>query len=113
MENEIHPQNVKKLRAVYGQLELVELYPAMLLEKTIPGSRTGPVLQCLLVKQFKALRDGDRFWYQNPGQFSPGQLSEIEELKLSDLLCSDSDNLEYVPENAFLLNSTLTKCSDK
>ena len=41
----------------------------MLLEPTIPGTRTGSTLQCLLVDQFRRLRDGDRFWYQRGGEF--------------------------------------------
>ena len=62
-------QDVNALKSLYKDVSLIELYPAILLEKTIPGTRTGPTLQCLLLKQFKSLRDGDRFWYQNPGEF--------------------------------------------
>ena len=69
LERFMLPADVAALRQLYHDITLIELYPALLLEKTIPGTRTGPTLQCLLVKQFKALRDGDRFWYQNPGQF--------------------------------------------
>ena len=69
LEQFILPNDVKGLKQLYNDINLIELYPAILLEKTIPGTRTGPTLQCLLIKQFKSLRDGDRFWYQNPGEF--------------------------------------------
>jgi len=113
MEKAISPPNVRKLKEVYKSINLVELYPALLLEKTLPGTRTGETLQCLLIKQFKALRDGDRFWYQNPGEFSPGQLKEIESAKLSDIFCSDSDNLELVADNVFRLDSERVSCQNK
>ena len=37
MEKAISPPNVRKLKEVYKSINLVELYPALLLEKTLPG----------------------------------------------------------------------------
>lgn len=37
MEKAISPPNVRKLKEVYRSINLVELYPALLLEKTLPG----------------------------------------------------------------------------
>ena len=45
--------------------------------------------------------------------FSPGQLREIESAKLSDIFCSDSDNLELVADNVFRLDSERVSCQDK
>ena len=44
---------------------------------------------------------------------SPGQLREIESAKLSDIFCSDSDNLELVADNVFRLDSKRVSCQEK
>lgn len=38
----------------------IDLWPAVMVEDVIPGTREGPTLMCLLVIQFQQLRDGDR-----------------------------------------------------
>jgi hypothetical protein len=44
----------------YGDVRNIDLWPAGILEDVIPGSKLGPLFMCLIVKQMKALRDGDR-----------------------------------------------------
>jgi len=45
---------------LYGTPLNVDLFPALMAEDLVPGSRLGPTLMCLLSAQFKRLRDGDR-----------------------------------------------------
>ena len=48
---------------------------------------------------FWLVRHGDRFWYENggwPSSFTLEQLSEIRRVKLSRVLCDNSDDLETV-----------------
>lgn len=33
-----------------------------ILEDQMKDARVGPTFRCLLIEQFKKLRDGDRFW---------------------------------------------------
>ncbi|KAG9474573.1 hypothetical protein GDO78_004719 [Eleutherodactylus coqui] len=61
LKDEIKNQDIReKLRSLYGTPKNVDLFPALIVEDLIPGSRLGPTLMCLLVTQFKRLRDGDR-----------------------------------------------------
>lgn len=46
---------------LYGTPLNVDLFPALMAEDLVPGSRLGPTLMCLLASQFKRLRDGDRY----------------------------------------------------
>jgi Animal haem peroxidase len=46
-------------------------------EDPVDEAKVGPTFRCLLVDQFRRLRDGDRFWYENPGVFKPDQLAQI------------------------------------
>ncbi|XP_066570686.1 peroxidasin isoform X1 [Amia ocellicauda] len=102
LKNEIKDPNVReKLQRLYGTPLNIDLFPALMAEDLVPGSRLGPTLMCLLATQFKRLRDGDRFWYENPGVFSPGQLTQIKQTSLARVLCDNSDNITRVQPDVF------------
>lgn len=46
---------------LYGTPLNIDLFPALMAEDLVPGSRLGPTLMCLLATQFRRLRDGDRY----------------------------------------------------
>ncbi|KAM5135419.1 LOW QUALITY PROTEIN: peroxidasin homolog [Mantella aurantiaca] len=101
LKNEIKNQDVRqKLRSLYDPKN-VDLFPALIVEDLVPGSRVGPSLMCLLVTQFKRLRDGDRFWYSNPGVFTPAQLTEIKQASLARVLCDNGDHIQHVQDDVF------------
>ncbi|XP_078069336.1 peroxidasin homolog isoform X3 [Mustelus asterias] len=102
LENEIkHPRIREKLMNLYGTPLNIDLFPALLVEDLIPGTRLGPTLLCLLVTQFKRLRDGDRFWYENPGVFTPAQLTQIKQTSLARVLCDNGDNITRIQPDVF------------
>ncbi|XP_066442244.1 peroxidasin homolog [Eleutherodactylus coqui] len=104
LKDEIKNQDIReKLRSLYGTPKNVDLFPALIVEDLIPGSRLGPTLMCLLVTQFKRLRDGDRFWYNNPGVFTPAQLAQIKQTSLARILCDNGDNIRHVQRDVFLV----------
>ena len=57
----------------------------LLAEKHAPGSSLGPTHIAVLRDQFKRLRDGDRFWYQNR-MFAPQEVAALQSTRLSDIL---------------------------
>jgi peroxidase len=73
------------LASLYGNVNNIDAWVGMLAEDHLPGSSMGATHTAILRVQFTALRDGDRFWYQNCG-FSPQQLGEIERTRLSHIL---------------------------
>ncbi|XP_015262527.1 PREDICTED: peroxidasin homolog [Gekko japonicus] len=102
LKNEIkNPDIREKLGRLYGSPLNIDLFPALMVEDLVPGSRLGPTLMCLLSTQFKRLRDGDRFWYENPGVFSPPQLTQIKQTSLARILCDNSDNITKVQRDVF------------
>ncbi|XP_032877568.1 peroxidasin homolog isoform X1 [Amblyraja radiata] len=102
LKNEIkNPRIREKLRNLYGTPLNIDLFPALMVEDLIPGSRLGPTLLCLLSTQFKRLRDGDRFWYKNPGVFTPAQLTQIKQTSLGRVLCDNGDNITRVQADVF------------
>ena len=54
-----------RLKAIYGSVENLDAFVGMLAEPSRPGSELGELQAALWRRQFEALRDGDRFFYQN------------------------------------------------
>ncbi|KAM3932563.1 peroxidasin homolog isoform 2-T2 [Leptodactylus fuscus] len=102
LRNEIkNPDVIEKLRRLYGSPLNIDLFPALMAEDIIPGSRLGPTLMCLLTTQFRNLRNGDRFWYENPGVFTPAQLTQLKQTSLARVICDNSDNITKVQPDVF------------
>ncbi|XP_042186048.1 peroxidasin homolog isoform X2 [Oncorhynchus tshawytscha] len=102
LRNEIqNPQVREKLQRLYGTPLNIDLFPALMAEDLVPGSRLGPTLMCLLAAQFKRLRDGDRFWYENPGVFNPAQLTQLKQASLTRVLCDNGDNITRIQQDVF------------
>jgi peroxidase len=54
-----------RLRAIYGSVDNVDGFVGMMAEPHQAGSEFGALQRAMWAKQFQALRDGDRFFYQN------------------------------------------------
>lgn len=90
------------LKRLYGDVRNIDIWPGGILEDVIEGSKLGPLFMCIIVNQFKVLRDGDRFWYEKPGVFSPAQLSEIKKTSLAKIICENGDNIDHIQRDVFL-----------
>uniref|UniRef100_A0A2P2HZE6 Peroxidasin-like n=3 Tax=Hirondellea gigas TaxID=1518452 RepID=A0A2P2HZE6_9CRUS len=93
----------RKLHQLYGHPGNVDVWVGGLLEDVVEGGRVGPTLACILADQFRRLRDGDRFWYENPSIFKPEQLLQIRRMTLGRILCSGGDDIQDVTKNVFIL----------
>ena len=49
-----------RLSGVYGHPGNVDVWVGGLMEEPVAGGRVGPTVKCLLLEQFRRLRDGDR-----------------------------------------------------
>jgi hypothetical protein len=54
-----------RLKAVYGSVSNLDAFTGMLAEPHVPGSELGPLQLAVWKDQFRAARDGDRFFYLN------------------------------------------------
>jgi len=54
-----------RLKAVYGNVDRLDAFSGMLAEPHLSGSEFGELQMAIWAKQFRALRDGDRFFYGN------------------------------------------------
>lgn len=51
----------KRILDIYKHPDNIDVYTGGLVERLLPGSRTGPLFACLIGRQMKVLRDGDRY----------------------------------------------------
>jgi len=91
---------VKALRQAFGTVDNVDLWTGGLSEKHAPGAVVGPTFQTIIADQFEALRDGDRYWYENQG-FDPKTLKMIENTRLSDIIERNTET-EHIQDDTFV-----------
>ena len=108
------PSTVVKFKELYGKYGFshgMDLWLAGLAEEHLIGSSIGPTFACLLAETFKAIRDGDRFWWERPGVFTLSQHRALSKVTLSKVICESSDGIENIQPKAFKISQDRTKCS--
>uniref|UniRef100_T1IXZ7 Peroxidase n=1 Tax=Strigamia maritima TaxID=126957 RepID=T1IXZ7_STRMM len=104
LRHEIRSHELReKLRELYGHPSNIDLWVAGVSEDLVPGARVGPTFLCILVDQFRRLRSGDRFFYENPGVFKPEQLVQIKQSSMSRIVCDNSDKIQEVTSDIFII----------
>ncbi|UMM16464.1 hypothetical protein L5515_013465 [Caenorhabditis briggsae] len=99
---EVPDQNVRqRIAQLYRTPDDVDFYVGGILEQPAAGSVVGATFACVIGKQFERLRDGDRFYFENPGVFTSSQLAELKRTTLSWVLCQTGDNMLRVGRRAF------------
>uniref|UniRef100_A0A2K6FZP3 Lactoperoxidase n=1 Tax=Propithecus coquereli TaxID=379532 RepID=A0A2K6FZP3_PROCO len=94
----------KKLLHLYSTPDNIDVWIGAIAEPLVERGRVGPLLACLLGKQFQQIRDGDRFWWENPRVFTKRQWDSLQKMSFSRLVC-DNTRITKVPLNAFRANS--------
>ena len=84
--------SITALEAVYGDIDSLDPWVGMLAEDHAEPSNLGELAHVILVDQFRRVRDGDRYWYQNI--FVGEDLATIEATRLSDVLLRNTDITE-------------------
>ncbi|KAI6210404.1 hypothetical protein M3Y96_00324500 [Aphelenchoides besseyi] len=91
----------QNLETLYKDVDQIDMYVGSLLEDPLPDALVGPTLGCVIGKQFRALRDGDRFYYENEKILRADQIAEIRKITMARVLCDSSDGMKSVPFRAF------------
>ncbi|XP_058416563.1 lactoperoxidase isoform X1 [Diceros bicornis minor] len=94
----------KKLLDLYGTPDNIDIWVGGIAEPLVKRGRVGSLLACLLGKQFQQIRDGDRFWWENPGVFTEKQRDSLQKASFSRLVC-DNTHITKVPLDPFRANS--------
>src|SRR5262245_36316229 len=84
------PETAAALKQAYGSVDAVDLWTGGLAEDHVAGGVIGPTFANIIGDQFNALRDGDRYYFENQN-FDRQTLNEIKGTTLSDLILRDTD----------------------
>ena len=109
-QNANFPELVPRLQQLYGRVDKLDLYVGGLIERKVPGSMLGATFQCIVGDQFKRLKMGDRFWYEEQsqaGSFTQAQLNAIRESSLARILCDNGDSIQLMQPLAFKRTSEM------
>jgi peroxidase len=98
---------IRKLQNIYGHPDNVELFVGGIAEEPVSGARLGPTFMCIIADQFRRIRDGDRFWYENPDVFTSSQLVELRQASLGRIICDNADSINQIPQDVFLFLPSL------
>ena len=95
---------------LHGSLNEVDPWIGGIAERRLDGSFLGPTFACIFAITFSNVRNGDRFWYEKPGVFSPAQRREIRRGSISRVICNSGDNINRIQRDAFLSNQSRVSC---
>ncbi|XP_030392889.1 myeloperoxidase-like [Gopherus evgoodei] len=98
-----NPELARKFMDLYGTPDNIDIWIGAMAEPFVPNGRVGPLLACIIGTQFRKLRDGDRFWWENPGVFTPQQRRVLSRSSLPRVLC-DNTRIREVPRDVFKVN---------
>lgn len=91
----------QRVADMYPDPDKLDLYVGGLVEEPSDGSLVGPTFACIIADQFRRLRDGDRFFFANPGVFTSAQVASLSRIGLSSVICLTGDDYSEVPVNPF------------
>ncbi len=98
----------QELQDVYGDVDNVELFVGLMAEDHLAGSSLGQTEQAILAAQFEALRDGDRFFYENA---DPQDLvDQLNSTTLADIISANT-NITTLQSDVFFVSPTTAPTS--
>ncbi|EFO83186.1 hypothetical protein CRE_12934 [Caenorhabditis remanei] len=107
--------NLAALKTVYADPADVDLYSGLVMETPLAGGQLGPTASWIIAEQFRALKTGDRFYYENQvtntAAFTPDQIDAIRRVKLAKIFCENTDIITSINTDMFDLNSSQVACS--
>ena len=104
--NEIPRETIADLEKIYKHPDDVDAFIGMASETPEKGSFLGPTAACIVGKQYRDLKFGDRFYYENGHddkiKFSLNQLDSIRGISMARILCDNTD-LKFIQKNPFIV----------
>jgi hypothetical protein len=101
----------ESLEFVYGDINNIDTWVGMLVEDHMEDALFGETAMTIIKKQFMAIRDGDRYYYENDPWLSAEEVEWIRGTRLSDVIKRNSP-VTIVQEDIFfaqpLVSSTIT-----
>ncbi|CAG9827645.1 unnamed protein product [Diabrotica balteata] len=96
-------ERLQELQLFYKNVDDVEYIVGLAAETNVKGTLAGPTALCVIYRQFKAIRQADRFWYENKSAgFTPAQLRQIRKANVARILCDNTKDILRIQPKAFV-----------
>lgn len=105
------PDVQARLEDAYGDVNSIDAWVGMLAEDHLEGSSLGPTASAVIAQQFAAIRDGDRFYYENT--FSGRELRDIQKTTLADVIERNTEIDFARGQNVFFAEPVKTRGQDR
>lgn len=89
------------LQTVYGDVNSIDPWIGFMSEDHMTDKTVGEGMHEILSIQFQALRDGDRYYYENDPSFTADQVQAIQNTRLSDIILRNT-SIDLIQDNVFL-----------
>jgi peroxidase len=90
------------LASVYTDVGDIDLWVGTLAEDPINGGHVGELAFHVIKRQFEALRNGDRYWYQV--NLSAAEIADVESTTLADIIRRNTSIGAEISDDVFSVN---------
>jgi hypothetical protein len=101
----------QQLYEAYGDIDDIDLWTGVLAEDNMPGSIFGELGMYIMKKQFTALRDGDRFYFENDSGLTGTEIQLIKNTRLADIIKRNS-GVQCLPNDEVFFYNPITKTDE-
>jgi Ca2+-binding RTX toxin-like protein len=106
--NHLDAARLAALKTVYGNdINKLDSIVGGLLEAKVYDSQLGETFTILNVLQFEALRDGDKFYYENRFKDNPDLIALIDHTSLADIIQRNT-GIDHVYHDAFAAHNRIS-----
>lgn len=84
----------------YGDVNEIDLWVGGLAEDNVSGSQLGELFQAIMVQQFTALRDGDRFWWEE--DLTSSERDRVRDTTLAEIIRDNTEIGAEIQDNVFI-----------
>lgn len=105
-----NPEVFVDIQYAYFDLNNIDPWVGMLAENHMPGALFGETVMAIMTEQFRNLRDGDRFYYENDPSLSVMEKNWIRKNRLVDVLRRNT-SINIMQENVFYAMSHEVICA--
>jgi len=94
------PEVVEALQSNYSSVDDIDAWVGMLAETNMDNALFGETVMAFMHKQFQAIRDGDRFYYENDPTLSDEEKASIKATTMRDVVMRNT-GIKLMQDNVF------------
>lgn len=95
------PEVFSTMEEIYGTVDNIDPWVGMLAEDHMKNAIFGELSMTIIERQFRLIRDGDRFYYENDPALSIAEKSDIDQSTFHDIIMNNTD-IDLMQTNVFV-----------